>query len=89
MWFQDITYKYIFFHVNDVLSTKHLYPFLDALNSSKGRSVPNYGKIIVKSTLEHMFLYNFSLIFCKNRLKILRSLQKIRLGCAEIPIIDS
>ena len=31
MWFQGKTYKYIFFHVNDVLSTKHLYPFLDAL----------------------------------------------------------
>ena len=38
-------------------------------NSSKGWSVPNYGKINVKNDLEHMFLYNFPLIFCKNHLE--------------------
>jgi len=40
MWFQGKIYKCIFFHVNVALSTKHLYPFLDALKLFQRLAIP-------------------------------------------------
>ena len=55
--------QYIFFHVNDALSTKHLYPFLDALKLFQRLVSPNLWKIHCKNHLQTAVSLQFSAHF--------------------------